>query len=157
MRLKLMLCAALVSMPLFAYADDIAVKKPASESSSEKPENQWCVVSGDVGFVTNYLYRGFTETFGGPTVQGEIVVSQKKEEGLFAGVWGSNVDNTTASNGSGLEALISGGYIYKAYEDLSLKLELRYTRYQGAFGSSPSTTDRKDSWDMFEIIPGFNY
>lgn len=181
-----MVCSALILMPVYGYGDgdtgdgtEVVVasddegvkdgpyrssadsgKPPLRRPAQEKSEpfgNKYFVVTGDVGFVTNYLYRGFTETFGGPAVQGEIVISQKREEGLFAGIWGSNVDNTTAANGSGLEALISGGYIYKSNEDLSLKLELRYTRYPGAFASSPATVNTKDSWNMFEIIPGFTY
>ena len=57
------------------------------------------VITGNSGFYSDYIYRGQTFTFGGPAVQGELFLRQKKDEGAYVGIWGSNVDSTTATNG----------------------------------------------------------
>jgi len=181
-----MLCAALVSMPLYAYEDSVAVHEPAVDAeevekaeglkvlvsdkkqkeqtekasversegiNSETSANKWINISGRTAFLSDYVYRGQTQTFGGPAVQGELIFSQKKAEGIYVSIFGSNVDNTTASNGSGAEIDFAAGYIYKPKKDLSLKLELLYTKYPGAY--APLLT--KDKFDQLELIPTVTY
>ena len=46
--------------------------------------------AGNVALTTDYRYRGITQTFNDPALQGGFVLSH--ETGLYAGVWGSNVD-----------------------------------------------------------------
>ncbi len=46
-------------------------------------------VSANVGFTTNYIFRGIAQTSHNPAVQGGIDYSHSS--GLYAGVWGSNV------------------------------------------------------------------
>ncbi|MGX5698793.1 TorF family putative porin [Acinetobacter kookii] len=52
-------------------------------------------VSGTAAITSDYRYRGMTQTFNDPAVQAGFVLSH--DSGLYAGVWGSNVDfGTTA-------------------------------------------------------------
>lgn len=46
-------------------------------------------VSANVGFTTDYIFRGIAQTSHNPAVQGGIDYSHAS--GLYAGVWGSNV------------------------------------------------------------------
>ncbi|MBI5437713.1 MAG: hypothetical protein HY936_01950 [Nitrosomonadales bacterium] len=46
-------------------------------------------VTANVGFTTNYVFRGISQTSAKPAVQGGIDYSHSS--GLYAGVWGSNV------------------------------------------------------------------
>ena len=45
--------------------------------------------SANVGFTTDYIFRGISQTSGNPAVQGGIDYAHAS--GLYAGVWGSNV------------------------------------------------------------------
>lgn len=47
--------------------------------------------SGKVGLVSDYLYRGISQTLEGPAIQGGFDYSHTPT-GLYAGVWASNVD-----------------------------------------------------------------
>lgn len=117
--------------------------------------NKWIHFVGRAGFVSDYVYRGQTQTFGGPAVQGEMkfYISPKAEEGFYVSMFGSNVDATTAPNGAGLELDFATGYVYKANKDLSFKLELLNIRYPGSY--APEET--KDSLDVLEIGPTISY
>jgi uncharacterized protein (TIGR02001 family) len=45
--------------------------------------------SANVGFTTDYIFRGISQTSGNPAVQGGIDFAH--DSGLYAGVWGSNI------------------------------------------------------------------
>ncbi len=58
-------------------------------------------VTANVGFVTDYVYRGITQTSHKPALQGGVDYSHAS--GFYAGLWGSNVswikDSATLSTG----------------------------------------------------------
>ena len=64
--------------------------------------------------VTDYYFRGLTQTWGGPAIQGGFDVSHTS--GLYAGFWASNVSGNQYAGGS-LETDWYGGYNYKLGED----------------------------------------
>jgi len=132
----------------------LALAKADGEDAKEnKAPSRYFDVSGSAAFVTNYIDRGRTDTFGKPAFQGGLVVSQKKNEGLNVGFWVSNVSNDIAPNGAGLELDIYGGYIYKFKEDVSAGIQLKNTRYPGAYAVLPT----EDKYDMLELIPSITY
>ncbi|AGA88974.1 conserved hypothetical protein, proteobacterial [Thioflavicoccus mobilis 8321] len=47
-------------------------------------------LSANIGAVSNYLWRGMTQTDDGPAIQGGIDLSH--ESGFYAGTWASNID-----------------------------------------------------------------
>ncbi|MEE4296723.1 MAG: TorF family putative porin, partial [Wenzhouxiangella sp.] len=83
-------------------------------------------VSANIGVVSNYFFRGFSETDGGAAVQGGL--DYAADNGFYVGTWASNVDFGDDTSyeldlylGFGQE-LDSGlgydvGYIYYAYPD----------------------------------------
>lgn len=76
--------AALVATP--ALADGMnkrgAIRDPA-------PAPRACTLSANIGLATEYIFRGISQTGGGPAVQGGFDATC----GLFyAGVWASNLD-----------------------------------------------------------------
>lgn len=160
MWLKIIINLMLLLMPTYANGDNEGqYKAPAFEGNETSLSDvsssayKWIHLSGNVTLVTNYIYRGQTQTFGGPAVQGEFKLSQKKDEGAYAGVWGSNVSSTTAPNGAGLELDLYVGYLHKWAEDFSVGLELVHTYYPGAHASLPT----RDKFDTLEIIPSVSY
>ena len=47
-------------------------------------------ISANIGAVSNYMWRGVTQTLDGPAVQGGLDFSH--ESGFYAGTWASNID-----------------------------------------------------------------
>lgn len=59
-------------------------------SGSAFAESDW-KLTGNVGLVSDYLFRGITQTDSNPAIQGGFDLTH--EDGFFAGVWGSNVES----------------------------------------------------------------
>lgn len=167
MRFKAIFCVISFFLPIAAYGKVKGTVVPITLQDKNEPvpindkegsltetsSDKWIDISGHTCFLSNYIFRGQTQTFGDAAVQGELIISQKKNEGFYVSMFGSNVDGTTATNGSGLELDLATGFIYKATQDLSLKLELLNTRYPGAY----APLDTKDSFDVLEIYPSITY
>ena len=69
--------------------------------------------TANVGLVSDYAYRGYSQTDERPALQGGFDYAH--ESGLYAGVWGSNVSwlndvDTTDSTGNSLEIDLYAGY-----------------------------------------------
>lgn len=57
--------------------------------SSALADDPWAV-SANIGAVSNYIWRGVTQTGDGPAIQGGIDVGH--ESGFYIGTWASNID-----------------------------------------------------------------
>lgn len=96
--------AALVALPSFAMA----------QAAAPSP------LTGNIGLVTDYLYRGISQSGGKPAVQGGFDYAHPS--GLYVGAWGSNISwiqDTGAATSSSLEFDIYGGYKGAISEDLA--------------------------------------
>jgi uncharacterized protein (TIGR02001 family) len=78
----------------------------AAFAQQKAPEPDW-TVSGNATLVSDYRFRGFTQTGFGPALQGGIDIAHKS--GFYVGNWNSNVANTIF-NGASLEMDLYGGY-----------------------------------------------
>lgn len=58
-------------------------------------------LSANVGVTTNYVFRGLTQTDDGPAIQGglDYNLDLNQNVGLYAGVWGSNVEDNAGNDG----------------------------------------------------------
>lgn len=65
--------------------------------------------TGNVGVFSDYVFRGLTQTSGGPAVQGGLDYSH--DSGLYAGTWISNLSGTGAAD---YETDVYGGFAGKA-------------------------------------------
>ena len=65
-------------------------------------------VSTNLGAVSDYRYRGISQTQNAPAVQGGI--DYVHASGLYAGNWNSSVSSQVYTNGSGLESDFYAGY-----------------------------------------------
>jgi uncharacterized protein (TIGR02001 family) len=167
--LRIIICSIVFLLPTFAYGEfggkEVSVSSTGEEEGGsqtsgqdslqgESPSYKWVNLSGNFQLVTDYMARGQTQTYGGPAAQGSFILSQKKNDGFYVGVFGSNVSSVIpAPNGSGLELNLFAGYIYKKDHDLSFGIELCNTRYPGARASLPLN----DKFDYLEIIPNVTY
>jgi uncharacterized protein (TIGR02001 family) len=66
-------------------------------------------VVANVGFVSNYVFRGITQTIGKPAIQGGF--DYALASGFYIGVWGSNVSWITGSGSSGDASLEGDTYL----------------------------------------------
>ena len=85
--------------------------------------------SGSVGATSDYVFRGITQTREGPALQGGL--EYEHAIGLYAGVWGSNVDFADADEAQ-LEVDIYGGYRASVTDELSVDVGALYYAYPGA-------------------------
>lgn len=81
-----------LTAPALALADDAPAAAPAAAPAP--------VFTSNVGFVSNYIFRGVSQTGGKPTLQGGF--DYTPASGFYAGVWGSGIswisDGGTATN-----------------------------------------------------------
>ncbi|HEY1075595.1 MAG TPA: TorF family putative porin [Fontimonas sp.] len=114
----LSLCSALLATP--AWAQD------------ETGDSAFAI-SGGVAAMTDYVWRGVSQTGGDPAVQGEVFVQH--DSGLFAGVWATNVDFTGAGDeddGIDAEVDVYLGYSLALGETQTLDLQATRVIYPGA-------------------------
>lgn len=95
---KLLLASAVsaaFSLPVTVLAQTTPVAAPASPHT----------FTGNVGFVSQYIFRGLSQTNGGPAIQGGLDYSHAS--GFYAGTWLSNISWFTDQNANTKSAPIS--------------------------------------------------
>ncbi len=113
-------------------------------------------VTGNVGFVTDYIFRGIAQTSHQPAVQGGIDYSHAS--GLYAGVWGSNVswigDSGAVATGSvTMELDTYAGFRNTLMEDIGY--DVGYVRFN-YLGDYTATTGFAKA-DTHEIYGSASY
>ena len=108
---------------VLATAAGSAVAQPAATDSPH-------TLTGNLTVATDYRFRGLSQTFRGPTVQGGFDYSHVS--GLYLGNWNSSVSTTQFNNGAGIEMDFYGGYKWKLGGDLTADVGLLYYYYPGA-------------------------
>ena len=126
---------------LFAVAVAAALSVPSFVMAADAPAPS--PFTGNVGFATEYLYRGIAQTAGKPALQGGFDYAHAS--GAYVGVWGSNIswlENAKAS-GASLEVDIYGGY-KGAMGDLGYDVGVLTYSYPGTVSpgfANPNTTE----------------
>lgn len=108
--------ASLSALPMLAAAADA----PASPHT----------FTGNLTIASDYRFRGISQTFKEPAVQGGIDYSHAS--GFYLGTWLSNVSGVQYPNGAGLEMDIYGGYKFEIAKDTMLDLGVLHYYYPGA-------------------------
>lgn len=122
----------------------LATTAPAYAQEAQT-SNAFGALSGTMGFVTDYRFRGVTQSDESPAVQGSIDWSH--DSGLYAGVWGSNVDFNDGDEAH-IETDIYGGYKFE-YAGLSVDAGVIWYVY-------PSASNALD-YDYIEGKLGLGY
>lgn len=120
--MKYIACAALAllsSVPAFA------------QEEAEGP----VTVSGSVALVSDYRFRGVSQSDKGMAVQGGITLTH--ESGLYAGTWASNLGGWGRFGGSNMELDLFAGYALPLGEGTTLDVGLTWYMYP----SGADTTD----------------
>jgi len=82
-------------------------------------------ISGSVGLVSDYRFRGFSQTGEDPAVQGGITVTS--DTGLYAGTWASSLNLPGSDLGSEID--LFAGYSTKVAEGVTVDAGLLYYLY----------------------------
>jgi len=78
-------------------------------------------VSGDVALTSDYMFRGLTQTWGGPAIQGGADLAMKN--GLAAGFWASSISDKSYP-GASLELDVYASYGTQINDDWSWRIGL---------------------------------
>jgi uncharacterized protein (TIGR02001 family) len=127
-----LLVSALGLAPM-AYAADAA---PAVEAAPASPHT----ITGNVGFFTDYVFRGVSYARERGAIQGGFDYSHSS--GLFLGIWGSSVEKN-AYAGNTLEVDLYGGYAHQFTPDIGINvgfLEFYYPNNNKYSGSTSANT-----------------
>jgi uncharacterized protein (TIGR02001 family) len=122
-------------------------------------------VTGNVALVTNYLYRGISQTAGKPAIQGGFDYAHAS--GFYAGAWGSNISwisdpaakaysgaaaaaaaGTTVASGASLELDTYFGFKNSFATDYSYDVGFLRYNYPGYYAS----TTKADTNEIYGLI-----
>ncbi|HHP0407175.1 TorF family putative porin [Acinetobacter baumannii] len=106
--------------------------------------------SANVTFASQYISRGFQQTWGKPALQ--IGLDYANPNGLFVGTWASNVSSNYLRDAS-VEWDFYAGYL-KTIDKFSIGMSVFYYYYPGA-KSTPETGST--SYNYGEIVPQIGY
>jgi uncharacterized protein (TIGR02001 family) len=85
-----------------------AVLLPAAPAAAQEEDKGPITVSGSVALVSDYRFRGVSQTDEEMAIQGGVTVTH--ESGLYAGAWGSNLAGWGTFGGANMELDLYAGY-----------------------------------------------
>jgi len=88
------------------FAAAIAGVIAAPAAAAQAPPSP--TLSGNVALVGDYRFRGLSQTYTQPAIQGGV--DYATASGAYLGAWGSNVSGNQVLNGGSLELDLYGGY-----------------------------------------------
>lgn len=134
---------------LLAGAACAAIAAPmaasAQAAAAATPEH---TVTGNFAIVSDYRFRGISQTDRGPAIQGGIDYSHSS--GFYLGNWNSSVDSDIYTDGSGIEMDFYGGFKFPV-GDLTLDVGALYYYYPQAKNADD------DRFDTLEVYIGAAY
>ena len=121
-----LLGALAAALPALAIAQQAALTPQVPPPA---PALDW-TQTGNVMLLSDYVFRGVTQTQGKPAVQATLDFVHAS--GAYLGVFGSSVSNAAYNNGSGVEIDLYGGYRYPLDETSNIDAGLVTYWYPGA-------------------------
>jgi uncharacterized protein (TIGR02001 family) len=103
-------------------------------------------VSGNMSIVSDYRFRGISQTYLGPAIQGGIDYAHAS--GLYLGNWNSSVTENVFLGGSGIEMDFYGGW-KKTLGDVGLDIGTIYYHYPRAEFQSAAGDAKFDNWELY--------
>jgi len=135
-----------LAMPGAAMAEDAETTKH-KEGIHVIPASAH-TVTANVGFTTDYIFRGISQTSANPAVQGGIDYAHAS--GLYAGVWGSNVSwisDFNAGVSSSLELDTYFGFRNSLADDFSY--DIGFIRYNYPASNYPAGVTKADTDEFY--------
>lgn len=116
---------------LSGLAATLIMAAPASQAADNatSPSSAW-TTTGNAALVSDYLFRGISQTQHRPTWQ--VTLETAHTSGLYLGTFGSGVSNAAYTNSGGAEIDLYGGWRIALSDDSGLDLGLVTYWYPGA-------------------------
>lgn len=109
-------------------------------------------VTGNLTIASDYRFRGISQTYKGPAIQGGVDYSHSS--GLYLGNWNSNVSSVLFAGGSSIEMDFYGGW-KKSFGDFGLDIGTIYYYYPNAeFNPNTLSTGGSAKFDNWEVYLG---
>ncbi|EQB09046.1 hypothetical protein L288_06865 [Sphingobium quisquiliarum P25] len=112
----------------------LALMSSVPAFAQEEPSGP-VTVSGSVALVSDYRFRGVSQTDKGMAIQGGITATH--ESGAYVGTWGSNLGGWGRFGGANMELDLFAGYAIPLGENATLDVGLTWYMY-------PSGADKTD-------------
>jgi hypothetical protein len=100
-----------------------------SSAAMAEEEASDFTISGSVAGVSDYRFRGVSQTDKDPAIQGSIQLNHKS--GFYVGVFGSNLAGWGTFGGPNLESDIYGGFKFPVSEGVTVDVGLTWYMYAG--------------------------
>ncbi|HQQ62738.1 MAG TPA: TorF family putative porin [Pseudomonadales bacterium] len=110
-------------------------------------------VSANVGVVSDYVFRGLSQSNGNTAIQGGIDV--KHASGVYAGTWLSSLSGNSSAAVGNAEQDLYVGYGYKLNDDVSF--DLRVTQFDYINASTANYYETHASATFYNITLGTDY
>ena len=120
-----------------------AASLPAFAQKAPEPD---VTLSGNFALVSDYRFRGVSQTDVAPALQGGFDLAHKG--GFYLGTWASSVSEWTSVEGAGMEWDVYGGYKF-AIGDIGVDIGNLYYYYPKSVGSPKPNTN--------EVYLGLSY
>lgn len=109
-----------------------AALAPAAALAQDIPEPRALTIGGNVALISDYRFRGVSQSGGDPAIQGGLTVTH--ESGIYAGVWSSSIDFAKLGAGAvygSQEVDLTAGWSREVSSGLTADLGLTYYAYPG--------------------------
>lgn len=118
------------AFPLSAMLMLAAVPAAAQEEAPPKP----VTVSGSVGLVSDYRFRGVSQSDENLAVQGGFTIAH--DSGVYVGTWGSNLAGWGTFGGANMELDLIAGYRFPVGDGGTLDIGATWYMYPGGFDNT---------------------
>jgi uncharacterized protein (TIGR02001 family) len=128
-------------------APPTAFGQAAAPAAAPTPEHSF---TGNLTLGSDYRFRGISQTYKLPTVQGGFDYAHSS--GVYLGTWMSNVSGNQYANGAGLEWDMYGGYKGNFTDDLGYDVGMLYYYYPGAHYPNPPKNTKYDNLELYGAL-----
>lgn len=147
-----LIVSLIVSASLAPLAVSAQTAAPATAAAPASPHT----VTGNLMLTSDYRFRGLSQTFKLPAVQGGIDYSHSS--GFYLGTWASNVSGNQYPNGASMEWDFYGGFKFEPAKDWVIDLGVLHYYYPGAWITNNGVTHTGNTkFDNTEIYAALAY
>jgi len=111
------------------YFAALALLCPALPAHAQEEPPKPVTVTGSVALVSDYRFRGVSQTDKEAAIQGGITVSH--ESGLYGGFWGSNLSGWGTFGGANMELDLVAGFKKEVASGINVDIGLTWYMYPG--------------------------
>lgn len=108
--------------------------------------------TGNIAAVSDYRFRGVSQTYRRPAIQGGFDYAHAS--GFYLGNWNSSISANSYNNGAGMEVDLYGGYRFPLNKDLGADVGVLHYLYPSARLNSAPATSTGNKYDNTEIYFG---